>query len=104
MNKHLGPGNIRSAAQQKNHFRLLLLKINLRRETNVKKASLVHERNFFEWNDEINVNEEFRCRNKTVPNHYIFVAFNRRKPMENIGLLAEIRAQRSPEHKEGIHN
>jgi hypothetical protein len=41
---------------------------------------------------------------KTVPNHYIFAAFNRRKPMENIGLLAEIRAQRAPEHKEGIHN
>ena len=58
----------------------------------------------FEWNDMINANEEFRCRKKNVPNHYIFSAFNGRKPTENIGLLAEIRAQRSPEHKEDIHN
>jgi len=58
-------------------------------------------KNFFEWNDVINSNEEFRCRKKTVPNHYIFAALNRGKI---IGLLAEIRAQRSPGHKEGIHN
>jgi hypothetical protein len=48
---------------------------------------------------------KFRRRKKeTAPNHYIFAAFNRRKPMEKIGLLAEIRVQRSPEHKEDIHN
>jgi hypothetical protein len=41
---------------------------------------------------------------KTFPNHYMFAALNRRKPMETIGLLAEIRAQGFPEHKEGIHN
>lgn len=79
-----------SGALHKKKLRFLLLQINLRRETNVKKTSVVHKRTFFEWNYEINVNEEFRCRKKTVPNHHIFAAFNRRKPMENVGLRAEI--------------
>jgi len=46
--------------------------------------------------------KNFNVEKKTVPNHYIFAALNRRKPMENIGLLAEIRVQRPPEHKEGL--